>query len=374
MEKGIKDLIEISRKFGKDKNYTIAGGGNTSYKTVNEMWVKASGYGLSTISEEGFVKMDREKLKVISSGSYSKDPFAREREVKEDLDKACIDKGKRPSVETSLHDAIHFAFVVHMHPFLINAVLCSNNAEETVKKLWDDNILYVPYTDPGYVLYKKVENETARFKSRKGGAPKIILMQNHGIFVGADTIDEITELYGNLMNDILQAVPEGERSLIFSDLSFNFRDELRMPDDFLKNQGLTFAGRNNDLINSFTRNYSEFEKIIAPFTPDVIVYCKSKYLFVEKDIQQDALKIENAIKDFKVQNGFFPKVLIAEGRGLLALGDSQKQLENVLDVFEDQMKIAWFSRFFGGPHHMEPDQIKFIDTWEVENYRRKVGG
>jgi rhamnose utilization protein RhaD (predicted bifunctional aldolase and dehydrogenase) len=167
MEKGIKDLIEISRKFGKDKNYTIAGGGNTSYKTVNEMWVKASGYGLSTISEEGFVKMDREKLKVISSGSYSKDPFAREREVKEDLDKACIDKGKRPSVETSLHDAIHFAFVVHMHPFLINAVLCSNNAEETVKKLWDDNILYVPYTDPGYVLYKKVENETARFKSRK---------------------------------------------------------------------------------------------------------------------------------------------------------------------------------------------------------------
>jgi rhamnose utilization protein RhaD (predicted bifunctional aldolase and dehydrogenase) len=374
MEKGIKELIEISRKFGKDKNYTIAGGGNTSYKTSNEMWVKASGYGLATISEEGFVKMDREKLKVISSGSYSKDPFTREREVKEDLEKACIDKGKRPSVETSLHDAIDFAFVVHMHPFLINAVLCSNNAEETVNKLWGDNVLYVPYTDPGYVLYKEVEAEIARFKSRKGEAPKIILMQNHGIFVGADTIDEITELYRNVMDDILQAVPEGERSLIFSGQSFNPYDDLQMPDDFLQSQGLTFVGRSNDLINSFALNNTEFEKVMAPFTPDVIVYCKSKYLFVEKDIRQDALKIENSINDFKTQNGFFPKVIIIEGKGLLALGESQKQLGNVLDVFEDQMKIAWFARFFGGPHHMEPHQIKFIDTWEVENYRRKVSG
>ena len=44
----------------------------------------------------------------------------------------------------------------------------------------------------------------------------------------------------------------------------------------------------------------------------------------------------------------------------------------VLDVFEDLMKISWLSDFFGGPHFMSPKQIRFIDNWEVEHYRRKV--
>jgi hypothetical protein len=36
------------------------------------------------------------------------------------------------------------------------------------------------------------------------------------------------------------------------------------------------------------------------------------------------------------------------------------------------MKIAFLSEQFGGPHAMTDEQIRFIDNWEVENYRRKV--
>jgi NAD(P)-dependent dehydrogenase (short-subunit alcohol dehydrogenase family) len=36
------------------------------------------------------------------------------------------------------------------------------------------------------------------------------------------------------------------------------------------------------------------------------------------------------------------------------------------------MKISWLSESFGGQHFMTAKQINFIDTWEVENYRRKV--
>ena len=32
----------------------IAGGGNTSFKTADRLWVKASGHALATIDEEGF--------------------------------------------------------------------------------------------------------------------------------------------------------------------------------------------------------------------------------------------------------------------------------------------------------------------------------
>jgi len=41
-------------------------------------------------------------------------------------------------------------------------------------------------------------------------------------------------------------------------------------------------------------------------------------------------------------------------------------------VFEDAMKIAYYSESFGGPHPMTQAQIDFIDNWEVENYRRSV--
>ena len=39
--KEIEELIEISRKYGKDSRYVIAGGGNTSYKNAEKLWVKA---------------------------------------------------------------------------------------------------------------------------------------------------------------------------------------------------------------------------------------------------------------------------------------------------------------------------------------------
>ena len=68
-------------------------------------------------------------------------------------------KNKRPSVETSLHEMIQYKFVVHLHPTLINGILCSRNAKSLTHKLFGESVLFVPYTDPGYTLFKKLESE-----------------------------------------------------------------------------------------------------------------------------------------------------------------------------------------------------------------------
>ena len=108
--KELANLVEISNFFGKQKEYVIAGGGNTSYKNDKYIWIKASGTSLATLDENGFVQLDREKLKKVSKGSYSENPFERERQVKEDLNDAIVNKeaGLRPSVETSMHDLIGY--------------------------------------------------------------------------------------------------------------------------------------------------------------------------------------------------------------------------------------------------------------------------
>ena len=131
--KEIQQLIEISRFYGQDSRFVIAGGGNTSYKNAGQLWVKASGASLATITEDGFAILDRSKLNRMAEKSYSNNAAKREEEVKNDLAAATLSKGKRPSVETSMHNAIDFAFVVHLHPTAVNGLMCSQNAESDLK-------------------------------------------------------------------------------------------------------------------------------------------------------------------------------------------------------------------------------------------------
>jgi rhamnose utilization protein RhaD (predicted bifunctional aldolase and dehydrogenase) len=171
MQEDLQALVKISRFYGQDKNYVIAGGGNTSMKTADRIWIKASGFALSDITEEGFAMLDREKLRKIATDEYSEDPFQREREIKDGLAGANLTTNRRPSVETSLHDLIQYTFVVHLHPTLVNGLMCSNEAADHVLKLFGDEALYIPYTDPGYILFKEVEKQLQEYRMKAGKDP-----------------------------------------------------------------------------------------------------------------------------------------------------------------------------------------------------------
>ncbi len=168
MRAEIGELIELSRFYGYNKEYVIAGGGNTSFKDGQTIWIKASGQPLAALDENGLVELSREKLRLISARNYSDDPVLREEEVKNDLFNSIIGTGqhKRPSVETSLHELIDYNFVVHLHPTLINGILCSRNARSLIAKLFGEKVLFVPYTDPGYTLFKKLESEIKKYRDQ----------------------------------------------------------------------------------------------------------------------------------------------------------------------------------------------------------------
>ena len=62
----LDELVKISRHYGSEPGFVIAGGGNTSFKTKDRIWIKASGISLADISPGGFVCLSREKLEKIS--------------------------------------------------------------------------------------------------------------------------------------------------------------------------------------------------------------------------------------------------------------------------------------------------------------------
>ena len=385
--KQIEDLIAISRKFGQDSRFVIAGGGNTSYKDENRLWVKASGHALATITEDGFAVLDRALLNEMGEKAYNEDTAIREEQVKNDLSVACITKDRRPSVETSLHNCMGFAFVVHLHPTLVNGLMCSVNAEAACKEIFPD-ALYIEYTDPGYTLFKKVYDRIKAYKAEKGKEPQMIFLQNHGIFVGGDTTAEIEGIYSEVLGKLeakVAALPEGDTAVseTVTDVVPAIRQMLSrsgrgfktlkvtqnaLVDFFIDGCSVTSTGSVTDCPGK-----SGFDKIAKPFTPDIIVYCKSSYIFIEAESDEEILKqAEEEIEAFVSGKGYTPKVLLIKGIGLIAVGDSSRNAQIITDVFTDAMKVAFYAQSFGGEHPMERAWIDFIDNWEVENYRRKV--
>ncbi len=376
MKQEIKDLIEISRFYGNDKNYVIAGGGNTSFKDDQTIWVKASGQPLSDLTEEGLVALNRERLREISSRKYPDDPVTRESQVKEDLYKSIVDplQKRRPSVETSLHEMIRYKFVVHLHPTLINGVLCSRNAKNFTQNHFGDKVLFVPYTDPGYTLFKKVEDDILLYREKFKSDPKIIFLENHGVFVSADSTSEIRKIYRSITTTIekqLQLLPETEE-LPYNPLLHKVLPAMRMLLSDEKTKVIRY--RHNTLISRYYTNQQEFHKISLPLIPDIIVYCRTHFIYIEQ-----STTAEKTLDSFRIQlprflneYGYLPRVVVIRDMGMFAIEETSTRAETVLDLYEELIKISHYALQYGGIKLLTPEQVSFIDKWEAESYRRKI--
>jgi NAD(P)-dependent dehydrogenase (short-subunit alcohol dehydrogenase family)/rhamnose utilization protein RhaD (predicted bifunctional aldolase and dehydrogenase) len=376
MKPEIKDLIEISRYYGNNKDYVIAGGGNTSFKDEKTIWIKASGHSLAGITEDGLVALDREKLHVISANAYSDDPSLREEQVKNDMALSIHEKDrhKRPSVETSLHEIINYRYVVHLHPTLINGLLCSRNAKSLTTKLFSDTVLFVPYTDPGYILFKQLKSEITEYSHKFARSPQIIFLENHGVFVGANTTEEIKKIYEDIIAKIGEFLKPAEEitPIPYNPILHRVLPALRIMLGGDKPGVIRF--RNNTLISKFYQNQNEFHKISLPLTPDIIVYCKTRYLYIEHSNTAEKIldSFRYQLPHFISEYGYPPKVLVIKDMGIFAIAESHASAEACLDVYEDLVKISYYALQSGGIKFLTPDQVAFIDQWEVENYRRKV--
>ncbi len=376
MKTEIKELIEISKYYGTNKDFVIAGGGNTSFKDNETIWIKASGQSLAELNEEGLVALSRQKLHTISSANYSDDPVIREEQVKEDLFRSIVNplNDLRPSVETSLHELIQYKFVVHLHPTIVNGILCSRTAKSLTQKLFGESVLFVPYTDPGYTLFKKLESEIISYRGRYSHDPRIIFLENHGSFVGADTIDEIKKIYDEIIlkiNEVLSPVTD-IAPLPFNPILYKVLPVIRIL--LSGDQPGIIRFRNNSLIARFYANQQEFHKISLPLTPDIIVYCKTRYLYIEQSSTAERIldSFRYQLPHFLSEYGYLPRIVVIKDMGVFAIGDTYGNAEAILDVYEDLIKISHYASLCGGIKFLIPEQVAFIDQWEVENYRRKV--
>lgn len=374
--KEIQQLIEVSRYYGSRKDFVIAGGGNTSYKDNDKLYVKASGVSLATIGENGFAVLDRKAMKIISQKTYSEDAMERENQIKHDLLNARLnpESGLRPSVEASLHNLMAYRFVVHTHSTKVNGLMCAKEAENMTAQLFGDEVVYIPYVDPGYILFKEVESRVTAYKERTGREPNVLLLQNHGIFVAADTIEEIHDLYNGIIAKLDESIGEvpAVEALPIDPVSVKIMPAVRM---MLSASGLkTVKVINNTLIDRFLSSEKEYQKIALPFIPDGIVYCNSSFIYSEYKGETEILlnDLSEKIQRYIKEQPKAPKIIFIKGIGCLLASDHPQGVATLEDVIMDTCLVSLYTEKFGGQSPMTPRQVQFIDTWEVEQYRSAV--
>ena len=200
----LDQITALSHEFGTT-DYVRGGGGNTSVKNAQTLWVKPSGTTLAGLTPETFVAMDRAKLSALYDITPPAEASAREAVVKDVMAATVLaDSTGRASVEAPLHDSLSAVFVVHTHPALVNGLTCGKNGKAACAKLFPQ-ALWLDYIDPGYTLCMQVRNEIKRYQETKGKEPDLIFLKNHGLFVAADTPDAIRTLYHGVITALTRA-------------------------------------------------------------------------------------------------------------------------------------------------------------------------
>ena len=369
----IDALLHMTHKYGADADYVLAGGGNTSFKTDSVLYIKGSGSSLATIQEEQFVKMDRALLGAMWDKTYSVDVKEREAQVLADMMDARLrgEESKRPSVETLLHDLFPQKLVLHVHPALVNGLTCSKGAEAAMLALFP-NAIWVPSSDPGFVLALLCRELMNDYKAKNGKCANLLFLQNHGVFFAGDTEEEIDAIVSEVMTKLSDMTKNAQPD--FTPVPFDVDRATAIAPALRMCYGKGDTASVNFVSNVETAKYAAspeaFAAIVGSFTPDHIVYCKAEPLFLTADL--DTAAIAETFNAFTEAKGYMPKIVFAEGLGMFACGKNKKEADTAATVFTDAMKIAAYSEAFGGALPMTREKIDFIVNWEVESYRAKV--
>ncbi|HZW00843.1 MAG TPA: SDR family NAD(P)-dependent oxidoreductase, partial [Candidatus Deferrimicrobium sp.] len=394
----IRQAVEMSQRFGRDTEYSRGGGGNSSVKADGVVYIKPSGVPLATLEADDLVPLEMAPLLDLLHGRAGAEAEARLEGQPDPVMRIAARvrladaKGRRPSVELLFHSLLPETYVLHTHPIVPNAITCNQDGEAIAARLFGDEVLWVPYTDPGLPLARKIHALRTAFEARTGKpAPRITFMGDHGIIVTADTTDEVAERCEYVMSTVRAEL--GRRGVRWdgpgrtprrvaadaagaSDLVSTIAPSLRA----------LLASKGALKVVTYDRaeraaEYLESEKGKSavgggPMSPDQIVYAGSFPLYFDPPADAPAEAIPALLREDLAQNiaehGTPPIITVVPGLGIFSAGDTLKEADLARHVYLDAMRVAEGADALGRVRALSDAERGFIETWEVEAYRRNA--
>lgn len=364
----LEQLIEMSHRYGGNPDYAPASAGSASMKENGVLYIKGAGTSLAAIRAEQFVAMDMASLSAIRGKKYPEGDNAREAAALADIMAARLpDETKSPDEEVILHAIFPYRFVLRVHPALVNGLTCSRNGETLCRELLGGDAVWVPAIKPGYILSVSCKKAFDLFQSAYGKNAQIMVLQNHGIFAAADTVEEMDRLVSAVMTVLGEQV---QHQPDCSPVEFDTETACLILPAFR----MLYAGEGNAAGTLFSNteilrlvtDEGSMTPLMEPFTPDHIAGCGVKPLFVSPGDDYKA-----AFGGFVTANGRKPKIVAVKGIGIIALGATKQEAEIAKLLFLDAVRIATYSESFGGPSPLEKAFADSVINRQTENCHQK---
>lgn len=179
-------ISQMCADLGKDPLLVQGAGGNVSWKENETLWIKGSGTWLAHANDaEIFVPVNLKHLQVALA--------------KQDFDvkpQTIREHTLRPSIETVLHGLMPHQVVVHLHAINALSHLVTQNCRKSIQQICQKssiNAAFVGYHKPGpelaQAIYKALQSTPEA---------NLLLLQNHGVVIGADSIEDIYSLLNKI--------------------------------------------------------------------------------------------------------------------------------------------------------------------------------
>jgi NAD(P)-dependent dehydrogenase (short-subunit alcohol dehydrogenase family)/rhamnose utilization protein RhaD (predicted bifunctional aldolase and dehydrogenase) len=390
LERPLQEIIGISRAIGSDPDLVQGGGGNTSVKSRDgrHMLVKATGTRLEDMDAyRGWAEIDVEAVRALLSdpGVVRLPGPRREAEVVRRLSDAVLrPNGVQPSVDASLH-ALLGRVVIHTHPVGLNALLCSRHARLDVLELLGflrPPPLYVPYVDPGYTLALRVRDGVERYRRRHGALPRVVVLENHGLFVSQNEAKTCLELSrsvtdaGSRWLGRRRVHPQSFRPLAPAVAASAANEALLpalrgtllrggAPPSLVRQDPTPLAAelvRSREALSLAARGV---------LTPDQVLYCRSRPLVLKAEISE---RWERDVRAYHERWGADPRVVLVPKRGVFYAAKDLSLLKVLGEVYRSAMAAFLRTHGRGGPRLLSSRQAAFVESWQHEVFRGSTGG
>ena len=370
--------VYTSNLLGSCSDLVLHGGGNTSVKinisNVDILYVKGSGWDLSSIKEEGFAPVALNVLLKMAQEETLSD-----KDMVHEQKQAMINKNApNPSVEAILHAIIPFKYVDHTHADSIVTISNTKKGKEYIQKIFP-NFLIIPYVMPGFILAKTVYEYTKDFNWLKCEG---IILLNHGIFTFDD---DAKKSYDKMINAVTKAelFLKQNTSLEISEKT----DKLNF--DFIKLKILVEKEKNHEIVLKINQSplavhYASQENLMINatkglLTPEHIIRTKRNPLILENGNMQVALK--NYIQDYKKYFEAFkkdeiclnkaPNYAVIKNVGIVCFGKNEKEASIINDIVSHTIKAVLLAKDLGGYTSICLKDSFEMEYWELEQMKLK---
>lgn len=390
-------LVYRSRLIGQESKLCVWGGGNTSTKCEEKdflgQWkkilrVKGSGADLKTAERKDFSPLDLGKVlealetremseEKLASLLYSSltDPFA-----------------PRPSVESLLHAVIPKKEINHTHADAILSLTNTKRNREITRKVFSDELLWIPYVMSGFALAKQVAQAFNENPLVKGA-----LLEKHGLITWADdgktsydlTIEMVSRAEKYMARCAkkkkwsavaVKTLPKAQREALLDEILPHIRQACSQ-----KQRVILHYSDSPEVLEFANSKIGPRVSQVGPATPDYMLHTKRIPLFVRgtpaKITPENLVRQVNAYaaahekyyrkhrKPRMTMLDPYPRVILIPGVGMVTTGKDLKSAKIAAEIYEHAISIMKAASTVDRYTSLTAAQAFAMEYWALELYK-----